>query len=59
MGFKVGDIVKHADWPELGIVLEIAEAYFSKDLYVIVQWAGGRRGYWGVATAHKYLWVIC
>ena len=58
MDFKIGDIVKHTDWDELGIVVACQPIQFSDEVYIIVQWTTGRRGFWRTDGAKKYLTIV-
>jgi hypothetical protein len=58
VNFKIGDIVRHIDWEELGIIVERQLIQHSNETYIIVYWTTGKRGYWRSDTASRYLTVV-
>ena len=58
MNFKLGNIVRHVDWEELGIIVDRQLIQHSNEVYIVVYWTSGKRGYWRSDKAGDYLTVV-
>lgn len=58
MEFKAGDIVKHVDWEHPGIVVATEHVGHTGEVFIVVQWSTGNRGYWKLEVARMYLKIV-